>query len=92
MTNKIQGYYPEMGETAPITVATATRSYNGKRIVKSPVELKISRGIRFEGQLKSHQLTAQAQHKVGWYEYTVTDAGMKSVLKQVTVSVEFLLD
>lgn len=92
MTNQVQTYYPEMGQKAPNTIATATRGYNGKRTVKSPIALKTSRGITFMGQLKSSDLTPQAQHKVGWYEYLVTDNGMKKVLEQVTVSQELLLD
>ena len=87
--NTVQSYWPEMGETRP--TAQGEVSYAGNSIfVDSSVELKTSRSVKLLGRTNgAHLLNPR---KAGWYEYRVTDAGLKEVRKQITLCREALLD
>ena len=87
----LQGYHPEMGEPKPEAQIEARIGHYGKHwYLKSQIELK-GRGVTLQNVLTSNQLTPQAQHKVGWFEYKVTDAAFDKICKQHRVSTEMLL-
>lgn len=89
--NEIQSYYPEMDQVKPLATGEV-RGFGKWMTVKSPVELKTSRSVKFSMVYKSSDLTPQAQAKVGWFEYRVTDKGLNEVRAQITLSREVLLD
>ena len=87
----LHGYHPEMGEPTPEAQIEARNGHSGKHwYLKSQIELK-DRGVTLQNVLTSNQLTPQAQHKVGWFEYKVTDAAFDKIFKQTPVSTERLL-
>lgn len=88
----IKTYYPEMKEKKPEnTIGDVRVAYNGYTI-KTPIELKTNRSIKFVKTYKSADLVPQAQHKVGWHEYRATEKGMEALAKAHNFSMEILLD
>ena len=85
------GYHPEMGELKPEAQIEATSGHYGKHwFLKSQIELK-GRGITLLHVLTSNMLTPQAQHKVGWCEYQVTEVAFEKICKQHRIVTEILL-
>ena len=81
-----------MGEKQPLAQIEARPCMNGKHyLIKTPLELK-GRGIKLERVLSSSDLTAQAQHLVGWNQYRVTLAAFSKLKGQYVISQETLLD
>jgi hypothetical protein len=66
----IEAFYPEMHEPKPKADGELRRSYAGGWLIKTKLELS-GRGISLERTLTSKDLVPQAQHKVGWHEYTM---------------------
>lgn len=85
-------YCPEMGEQKPECQIEAARSYYGRHYhISTPLQLK-GRGITFDRVLESKNLTASAQYKVGWNEYTVTERAFDKLQEQYSISQESFLD
>lgn len=90
-TTGLIGYHPEMNEPKPEAQIEASLGHYGKHWhLKSQIALK-GRGITLRHVLTSGMLTPQAQHKVGWFEYKVTEAAFDKICKQHRVSTEMLL-
>ncbi len=90
-TTGLIGYHPEMGETKPEAQIEAHLGHYGNHwFLTSQVELK-GRGITLRHILTAGELTEQAQHKVGYFEYRVTEAAFNRICKQHRVSGEMLL-
>lgn len=84
-------YCAEMNEARPAnTQIDATIGHYGSYYLKTPLVLK-GRGITFRGTLTSEQLTPQAQDKVGWHQYKVTDLAFAKLEAQYAISIESLL-
>ncbi len=87
----LKGYHPEMGEEKPAAQIEAHLSHYGKHyFLKSQIELK-GRGIYYRGTLKAGDLTPQAQGKVGWHEYKVTEKAFNTICETHAVAYEMLL-
>ena len=85
-------YCPEMGEQKPECQIEAARSYYGRHYhISTPLQLK-GRGITLDRVLESKNLTASAQYKVGWNEYTVTERAFDMLQKKYSISQESFLD
>lgn len=85
-------YWPELHDEKPHTFLRAGLSHNGKHYwVDSPVELK-GRGIRFEKQYESKDLTKAGQYLVGWYSYYVTERAYKKLKEKYSIGMECYLD
>lgn len=85
-------YCPEMGEQKPDCQIEAARSYYGRHYhISTPLQLK-GRGITFDRVLEAKNLTASAQYKVGWNEYTVTERAFDMIQKKYSISQESFLD
>jgi hypothetical protein len=87
----IEAFYPEMHEPKPKADGELRRSYAGGWLIKTKLELS-GRGISLERTLTSKDLVPQAQHKVGWHEYRVTDKALEKLQERYTFSMELLLD
>lgn len=88
----LKGYYPEMGEIKPFALIEARLGHYGNHwYLKTPLTLKAGRGITHLRTLTSEQLTPQAQSKVGWNKYKVTEKAFEKLCKQYPVSSECLL-
>lgn len=86
------GYYPEMNQAKPIAQGEVSLSHYGKHyFIKTPLTLKTNRSVTLINVLTSAQLVPQAQHKVGWNEYKVTEKAMESLKNKYNFSYEFLL-
>lgn len=84
-------YYPEMGEPKPEADIEASLGHYGKHwYLTTPLVLK-GRGIVHLEVLQSHMLTPQAQRKVGWNRYKVTEAAFAKLQTQYRISTELLL-
>lgn len=90
--NGMIGYYSEMGEKRPAAATIdATLSHTGKHwFLKTALTLK-GRGVSLLRTLQAKDLVPQAQHKVGWHEYKVTDAAFEAIKTEHCVACEFLL-
>lgn len=85
------GFYPEMGEAKPEAQIEASLGHYGRHwYLKTPLTLK-GRGIKHLRTLSPSDLVPQAQSKVGWHEYKVTEAAFESLKSKHRISVEFLL-
>ena len=89
--NGLRCYYPEMGESKPETQIDARLGHYGKHwFVTSKNELS-GRGVKLLEIYRSEDLTPQAQHKVGWFRYKVTQLAFDRICEHHPVSTEILL-
>lgn len=84
-------YTPEMGQKRPEAQIEARYGGNGHKMIETQIALK-GRGIKFIRTLRSEDLTAQGQRKVGWHQYRVTDAAYEGLEAFYSISRECLLD
>ena len=85
-------YWPEMGDKQPEAFLRAGLSYDSKHYwVDSPFPLK-GRGITFQKQYESKDLTASGQFMAGWYSYYVTKRAYEQLKERYSISIECLLD
>jgi hypothetical protein len=85
----VRHYYPEMGDARPECDVEARQGRDGKWIVVSPTELPKGRGVTLVCQYRPQDLVKQAQHKVGWFEYRLTDRAFDRL--DLTASLEMCL-
>ncbi len=80
-----------MGEAKPAAKIEATLGHYGKHYyLKSETYLQ-GRGITFIKRYESSDLTPQAQHRVGWFEYKVTERAFETLCRKYPVVTESLL-
>lgn len=85
-------YHPEMKEQKPEAQIEASMAYNGKHyFLYTPLTLA-GRGVEHLGVYQSKDLVPQAQHKVGWNKYKVTNKAFDRITAEYAVSYEILLD
>lgn len=84
-------YCPEMNEARPVgTQIDAHGGHYGGWFLDTPLILK-GRGIRHLTTYTAEQLTPQAQHKVGWHQYKVTDLAFEKLETTYLIAVENIL-
>jgi hypothetical protein len=85
-------YTPEMEQRKPIAQIEASLSHYGRHYyLKTPLDLK-GRGVKYLDTFTAKDLTPQAQHKVGWHTYKVTENAFRTICQTHAVSMEHLLD
>ena len=91
MKTGLLGYHPEMGEAKPAAKIEARLGHSGRHyFLKSAIELT-GRGVTFLQTLTAGDLTPQAQGKVGWHEYKVTESAFRAIGAKHGVAYEMLL-
>lgn len=85
-------YHPEMHEKKPIAQIEASLGHYGNHYyLRTPLALK-GRGIQHLETYTAKDLTPQAQYKVGWHRYKVTERAFGAICSKYAVSMEMLLD
>lgn len=85
-------YTPEMNEPKPVCQAEASMSHYGNHYFLKTPEVISGRGIEHICTFTSQDLTPQAQSKVGWHEYKLTNRAFDAFCKSHDVAYELLLD
>jgi len=89
----LQTYYSEMHTKPEGCEIDATIGYSGKYRLVCPPYIELSgQGIKHYSTYTAETLTPQAQHKVGYRVYYVTDKAFDRLKIKYQIAMELLLD